>query len=443
LFVSAVVSAGGFWLGLWWLLPVQPIGWRQAATYAFLSLVVVQPGEAQARTNLTVVFANGELLQIDLQEITGAWGVERTGRAYIGPESWLVRRIFAMMPADVEARMTELIVSGELPVGALLADPVEAIRRHGAFDALPPPPDAAGFAPPRRDPAAAGGLAAPVGPDPDVAARPAVRLPEAAPVPTVSPDTNTDDTAPEDVGAASPVVPDFDEPVPAPDPEPEAIEPGVAPPGDGVGPVIRPPSPAAALGDRTAGPGPAEIRYVSLVPSRSALATGRPEARAQGVRPATADVPPIEAQFASGDEVQALESELSAAERARDHARRSAGDRLAEAALGIEAGLDELRADYPSRVQFSLMTDPEMPPYTGPFWHLGGWHDGAYTYWRLLAPDPVFVDPETGRTLRAEGLDRFLYRLDGVVERGAIVVDGPEGRPRHLYWRRRRELEGP
>ena len=43
LFVSAVVSAGGFWLVLWWLLPVQPIGWRQAATYAFLSLVVVQP----------------------------------------------------------------------------------------------------------------------------------------------------------------------------------------------------------------------------------------------------------------------------------------------------------------------------------------------------------------------------------------------------------------
>ena len=120
------------------------------------SLVVVQPGEAQARTNLTVVFANGELLQIDLQEITGAWGVERTGRAYIGPESWLVRRIFAMMPADVEARMTELIVSGELPVGALLADPVEAIRRHGAFDALPPPPDAAGFAPPRRAPCGGG-----------------------------------------------------------------------------------------------------------------------------------------------------------------------------------------------------------------------------------------------------------------------------------------------
>ena len=144
-----------------------------------------------------------------------------------------------------------------------------------------------------------------------------------------------------------------------------------------------------------------------------------------------------------GDEIQALESELAAAERARDYARRSAGDRLAEATLGIEAGLAELRADYPSRVQFSLMTDPEMPPYTGPFWHLGGWHDGDYTYWRLLAPDPVFVDAETGRTLRAEGLDRFLYRLDGVVERGAIVVDGPDGRPRHLYWRRRRELEGP
>ncbi|MYN65578.1 MAG: hypothetical protein F4X11_11195 [Acidobacteria bacterium] len=412
------------------------------------SLVVVQPGEAQARTNLTVVFANGELLQVDLQEITGVWGVERTGRAYIGPESWLVRRIFAMMPADVEARMTGLIVSGELPVGALLADPVEAIRRHGAFDALPPPPDMAGFAPPRRERAAAGGPAAPVGPDPAGAAAPAARPPEAARGQTGSPDPDADEAAAEDAGAASPVapapvVPGFDDPAPAPGPEPEAIEPGVLPPGDGVGPVIRPPSPAAALGDGPAGPAPARIRYVSLVPSRAALAAGRPEARAQGARPPAADVPPLDAQFVSGDEIQALESELAAAERARDYARRSAGDRLAEAALGIEAGLAELRADYPSRVQFSLMTDPEMPPYTGPFWHLGGWHDGDYTYWRLLAPDPVFVDAETGRTLRAEGLDRFLYRLDGVVERGAIVVDGPNGRPRHLYWRRRRELEGP
>ena len=77
---------------------------------------------------------------------------------------------------------------------------------------------------------------------------------------------------------------------------------------------------------------------------------------------------------------------------------------------------------------------------------LGRPEDAESTFGRTLALQEKLLGrdhPETGRTLRAEGLDRFLYRLDGVVERGAIVVDGPEGRPRHLYWRRRRELEGP
>lgn len=43
LFVAAVAAGGGFWVLLWWLVPVQPIAWRQVASWDFLALVVVQP----------------------------------------------------------------------------------------------------------------------------------------------------------------------------------------------------------------------------------------------------------------------------------------------------------------------------------------------------------------------------------------------------------------
>ena len=43
LFVLAVAAGVGFWTMLGWLLPVQPIRWRQMGSWAFLSLVVVQP----------------------------------------------------------------------------------------------------------------------------------------------------------------------------------------------------------------------------------------------------------------------------------------------------------------------------------------------------------------------------------------------------------------
>ena len=43
LFVAATAAGVGFWIMLGWLLPVQPIQWRQVGSWDFLSLVVVQP----------------------------------------------------------------------------------------------------------------------------------------------------------------------------------------------------------------------------------------------------------------------------------------------------------------------------------------------------------------------------------------------------------------
>ena len=43
LFVLAASAGGGFWILLWWLLPVQPMQWEQVGSWGFLSLAVVQP----------------------------------------------------------------------------------------------------------------------------------------------------------------------------------------------------------------------------------------------------------------------------------------------------------------------------------------------------------------------------------------------------------------
>ena len=105
------------------------------------SMVVVQPGQIGARTNMTVIFQSGEFLQIDLEEVTGLYGRVRTGRAYIGYESWLVERVFAMLPGQVRDQVVSVMESGAVRVSALLADPVAVIRSHGGFDALPPESD--------------------------------------------------------------------------------------------------------------------------------------------------------------------------------------------------------------------------------------------------------------------------------------------------------------
>ena len=49
----------------------------------------------------------------------------------------------------------------------------------------------------------------------------------------------------------------------------------------------------------------------------------------------------------------------------------------------------------------------------------------------------------TGEPLEAELIDDYLYRFDRVVESGVVLVrTAPQG-VQELYFRRRRELEGP
>ena len=301
-------------------------------------LVVLKPGEPGARTNLTAVLASGEILQMDLEEVTGIFGATRTGRVYVGPESWLVDRIFSMLPVDVRRRVADAPVS----VAQLLADPVAVVGLYGGTGAVPSP---AGLQP----------LAVVAAPEP--------------------------------------------EPVPEPaDPEPAAGVYGGVPPVAGAAPggmFSPPPEPAAG-------------------------------------------------EYVSGQQMADIDSRLRSARARVDAVRRSAGDRIAAAQLGLEADLEALREEYPLRTQFSYVLDPELPPYTEPLWHFGVWHDGDRTYWRMLAPDPVFRDADTGEPLSAERIDEFLYRFDRVVERGVVVVRmDNDPQVRELYFRRRRELEGP
>ena len=305
---------------------------RWAVTHAG-SVVVLKPGEAGARTNLTAVLASGEVLQMDLEEVSGLAGARRTGRVYVGPEPWLVDRIFSMLPEEVRARVAD----SPATVAQLLADPVGVVGRYGGTGAVPRP----------------AGEAAAVSAVPPVPAGPA------------------------------PVS-------------------GAVPPVAGARPSMQAPSSPAAA----AAPEPAT--YVSAV------------------------------------EVGTLDARLRRAAARAESARRAAGDRIAAAQLALEADIDALREEYPLRTQFSYVLDPPLPPYTEPLWHFGVWHDGERTFWRLLAPEPSFEDAVSGAPLEPEMLDDHLYRFDRVIEHGAVVVRLPnDPRPRQLYFRRRRELEGP
>ena len=297
------------------------------------SLVVVQPGEPGARTNLTVVLDTGEVVQMDLHEITGLYGTRRVGRVYVGPEPWLVDRIFGMLPPTVRDR----VAASPATVAQLLADPLVVVGLYGGTGAVPNP----------------------------------VRTP------------------PSDPGSPEPAAPPPGALAPLPEPSPVA-------PGD-----TEPP--AAAVPGAPQGP-----------------------------------------VYVPAAEVGAQDNRLAAALDEVATARRDVGDRIAAAQLGLETQLEGLREDYPLRMQFSYTLDPDVPPYTEPFWHFGVWHDGEHTLWRLLAPDPVFMDAETDTEVSAEALGDFVYRLDRVVDRGVVLVPQRDGSVlERLFFRRRRELESP
>ena len=311
-------------------------------------IVVLKPGEAGARTNLTAVLASGEVLQMDLEEVTGLVGARRIGRVYVGPEQWLVDRIFSMLPAEVRRR----VVDSPATVAQLLADPVAVVGLYGGTGAVPNP------------------LGEP-------------RVVEAAPPPPSG-------SIPGAGGA------------------------GVAVPRSGRAGASSPPAPRRPA---------AQSRFAEPAAGRSGAGDG---------------------VYVSGTDVAALEGRLRQAQGRVETARRGAGDRIAAAQLGLEADLEALREEYPLRTQFSYVLDPPLAPYTEPLWHFGVWHDGDRTYWRVLAPDPLFRDAESGEPLAAEPLDDFLYRFDRVVEHGVVLVRlSNDPQVRELYFRRRRELEGP
>ena len=297
------------------------------------SVVVLKPGEAGARTNLTAVLASGEVLQMDLEEVTGVAGARRIGRVYVGPEPWLVDRIFSMLPEAVRTRVAD----SPATVAQLLADPVGVVGRYGGTGAVPSPRS--------------------------------------------------------ELAAVSPAPPATSGPVPVP---------GAVPP----------------------------------------IGRARPSMQAPSPPPAGAAAEP--ATYVSAVEVGTLDARLRQASARVESARRAAGDRIAAAQLALEADLEALREEYPLRTQFSYVLDPPLPPYTEPLWHFGVWHDGERTFWRLLAPGPSFEDAASGAPLEPEMLDDHLYRFDRVIEQGTVVVRLPgDPRPRQLYFRRRRELEGP
>ena len=143
-------------------------------------------------------------------------------------------------------------------------------------------------------------------------------------------------------------------------------------------------------------------------------------------------------------DVAQLQAQLRSARARLDAARRTSGDRVASAMLEIENDLDVLRRTYPARVQLSLYYDPEIEPFAPPFWAMGLWHDGEYTYLRLLGDRPRFFDESSGAEIVPYSLDDYLYRLEGVVGHGSVIVGSPDaGGDRQLYWYRRPETEGP
>ena len=359
----------------------DPSRWRVVQNS---SLVVVQPGEPGARTNLNILFSSGELVQIDLEEHTGAYGLFRTGRAYVGPEPWLLDRIFALMPLSVRDRVIDLLASDQLRVGELLADPVEAIRPFDVFSALPPPVEA------RRLPRFLRQAL-----DPQLAQPDSVPLDMTAPV---SEAPSADDPDPLDPDPLD--VPVDDAPVPA---APVADVPSAGEPaGELMGPPLLPLAPLddAANPLPSADPMPADPTVVAPAPDAPEQAPApeldllRPfggiELQPQGassptslpggafVMPARAvssvglsvqadpppsrpgDAPdaspvagpepvvaPVIDRFVSGRQVAELERRLTEARAARDDARRRAGDRIADATLGIDGRLSYVTVRIP------------------------------------------------------------------------------------------------
>ena len=550
----------------------DPERWRVTHSQ---SIVIVQPGERGAQTNLSVVLSTGDVLQFDLIEVTPYAGVLRTGRVYVGSEPWLLDRVFSLLPGGVGPAILDSGVS----VPDLLADPASVVytfmygRPGGLGSPRPatvrrPAPRPARLVSPSRPAAPVAPAPDPEPMDPDSALSPAgdpsgaesidagppvpvdivrgaggppvppsavsersaggaegpAALRSSAPVnamPPLSP-VRTSGQGPAPPPGAGPAPPPLggsgsgrpappssgfvapgsvSPPVPAPG---SPARPGAGPQNDLVpfgsdspflddpifqlpvpgGAAPRPFEPSAAAPPRQpdsaastgvdwsgyrgsvvadvqsslrsstadfedSEPGSGLVVRVSLqgeVSGSSSPAAQRfPVAQPLGISSLfpqdvreSASAPDL---FVSSGDLAALRVRRDGLRRQIADVRRSTGDQVAQAALGIDRDLEYLRTTYPSRVQMSFYWNPELPPLAPPFWLYGLWHDTDNTFIRLLAPDPVFRDEESGLGIEPVRMDTYLYRLAGIIENGSVTVPSGRGYVR-AFWARFDETEG-
>ena len=338
--------------------------WQVTATD---SLIIVQPGVRGAETNLSVVLSSGELLQFDLIEVTPYSGIERTGRVYVGPEEWLLDRVFAFLPEGLGEEVLDSGVSIpdllEDPAGRVysflygrpggLGSPAAPVRR-----AAPPPrpaPRPARPAPPPRverepepepvpEPAPA--------PDPE----PVGESPDAGPAvpPDFVPGAASPPVPPNPPGAAGLPAPPMDEVVGFPDAPDVGVDLPDSPGSPGP-PVPTPSVPAAP--DAPVVPGSWDsINDAPMVLAGGAAVTLAPSPAdgAQRAAPLGAAAPGGGAVFVGRARLDELRGRLDSLRRQVSDIRRTGGDRVAEAALSIDRDLEFLRTTYPERIQMSL-----------------------------------------------------------------------------------------
>ena len=421
-------------------------------------VLVVKPLERGAQTNLSLVLASGEVLQLDLVEVTPYGDLERVGRVYLGPEPWLLDRVFALLPPG----LGPAVLDADVSVPDLLADPARVVYsflygRPGGLSG------SASRAPARAAPRPAPPLAAAPRPAPFAppVAEPTEALDAGPPLPPgFSPGVGT---GPPSGGGPLPPVPGLPGlPVPVPPVEPvrpvEDVDPVVSSTADAPGTVNAAPVIEPALGVFSGAPlsnprGGASARGLDPFLWSGAEGGGiesAPVPRSAGTfvaarparQPGAGPVPERRPFFVTSADLVVLRARRDALRRQIDAARSSTGDQVANASLGIDRELEELRVEYPGRVQLSLHWDPDLPPLAPPFWQYGLWHDSTNTFVRILAPSPLFRDESLDVEIAPARIDRFLYRLPGVVEEGSVTVSAGGGFTR-AYWSRRPEVEAP
>ena len=446
----------------WTLVEVQ-IGDPEVWTLTWRpNLVLAQPAVLGARTNLTMFFSDGRILQAALVEVSRDTS-GRHGQVYVGPEPWLASQLLATLPDRLRGD------ADDLELAALLGEPETLVARlEGTYVPYllrgPWPRDPA-LEDLSLDPDEPAGSPTVPPPDPDPGSDADVEPLSVVPsddapgsfLPPDFPGTLT----PDDLGSSVPNVfpddpPDFGDqfpPLPLPG---AAVEPlGELPLSvPALGPRLPGAVPLAAV---VAGPLPQGASGIDPAvlarliereaPPRLVLPDPAPAGDAQSFAP-----PPVSAVgsaasgvLVSGARIEAVDAEVRALREQLAQTRRAAGERVAAAVLQSEQEIEQWRSRLPEQVQMSLVWDPPVPPWTPPLWHWGAWHDGRYTYIRMVAPDPQFYDLVTDRVLTAEVTDRSLYAIDGVFDQLAVSVRDPENRGSlvQVILRRRVELEYP